>query len=114
MRLLSIAALLLGTLLAGTAGAQPLAPPGGPVVDIYVDQPVAPRADCKQQGDRPRKHGKHGKRKLSPALRAALIEQFDRDGDGRLTGPEKKQAKKFVKQQRKQHRQHRQDERQGF
>lgn len=43
-------------------------------------------------------------------MKAKLIARFDRDGDGRLTGQERRAAKRFVKRMRMQrmHRQHRQ------
>ena len=88
-------ALLFSSLLAGSALAQPappLAPPSGPVAQ------GAPRgADVQAR--------RGGHRRIPPALRAMLIQRFDRDGDGRLTGPERKQAKRFVIKHRRQLRQ---------
>ena len=102
-RLTTFAILLLSTVLCGVAAAQPsgppLAPPSGPVdpgqpgVRIQVDRSM--RMDRRgQRGD--------VKRRIPPALRAQLIARFDRDGDGRLTGPERRQAKKFLRHLRKQ------------
>ncbi len=88
-------ALLFSSLLAGSALAQPappLAPPSGPVAQ------GAPRG-----ADVQARHGGH--RRTPPALRAMLIQRFDRDGYGRLTGPERKQAKRFVVKHRRQLRQ---------
>lgn len=111
--------LALSTLLAGAAiaqpGATPVAPPSGP-----VDPYLAPRADQPDQlrrgpADRvgrqrmggPRQGGKRmgqaqGQRRLPPALRARLIARFDQNGDGRLTGPERRAAKRFVRELRQQ------------
>lgn len=99
---LLLAASLLTTLLLGSAAAQsgpPLAPPSGPV------DPAGPRVfdrrpDHESMGPR-RQRGMHGQR-MRPALRAALIARFDRDGDGRLTGPEKQRAKRFVRRHQRQ------------
>ncbi len=88
-------ALLFSSLLAGSALAQPappLAPPSGPVAQ-----------GAPQGADVQARRGRH--RRIPPALRAMLIQRFDRDGDGRLTGPERKQAKRFVVKHRRQLRQ---------
>lgn len=88
-------ALLFSSLLAGSALAQPappLAPPSGPIAQ-----------GAPQGADVQARRGGH--RRLPPALRAMLIQRFDRDGDGRLTGPERKQAKRFVVKHRRQLRQ---------
>lgn len=37
-------------------------------------------------------------RRLPPQLRARLIAVFDRNGDGRLDGPERRAARRFVRQ----------------
>jgi hypothetical protein len=90
MRLL-LPFVLVGALFAGTATAQPvLQPPSGPVAR------EAPHA----------KH-MHGRHRLPPRVRAALIARFDRDGDGRLTGRERKQAKRFILRMRRHHQQQR-------
>lgn len=88
-------ALLFSSLLAGSALAQPappLAPPSGPIAQ-----------GAPQGADAQARRGGH--RRLPPALRAMLIQRFDRNGDGRLTGPERKQAKRFVIKHRRQLRQ---------
>jgi len=107
---LLLSALLLGSLLLGSAAAQPtLAPPSGPVpADPYAQPgeyrtgPGGTGAGHQRMGQR---HGKaqragQGQRRMKPRLRAALIARFDHDGDGRLTGRERAQAKEFVKRQR--------------
>lgn len=94
LRTLLVPALLLSTLLVGTAAAQsapPLAPPSGPVVDRQPRPPGRPPAGAHPGTGRP-----------SRGLRAALIARFDRDGDGRLTGRERVRAKRFVMRQRHQ------------
>ena len=42
--------------------------------------------------------GQHlGKHRLPPRVRARLVAMFDRNGDGRLEGPERRAARRFVK-----------------
>ncbi len=89
--------LLLG---AGIAHADRFAAPAP--VDPYAEAapvapfaavPVAPFADAPPVDTfaPPRKHGKRGR------LRQALVQQFDRDGDGRLRGTERKQAARALR-----------------
>ncbi|MBK9036469.1 MAG: hypothetical protein IPL61_35355 [Myxococcales bacterium] len=97
---------LLSALLGGAAAAQPappLAPPGGPVRPAGPDDTARPRGP----GDRPGRDARAGDRqgRLPPALRQLLLARFDRDHDGRLTGRERQQAKRFVKRHRRQLRQ---------
>lgn len=107
-------ALLVTSLLTGSALAQggpPLNPPSGPVQagpDSQAQAPrrgpglhddsVGPRAGMRgQRGQR----GMRGQRqRLPPAVKAMLVQRFDRNGDGRLTGPERIRAKRFLKHQR--------------
>jgi len=49
------------------------------------------RAECAQQPERAER-----KAQRRAARRAELIQRFDADGDGRLTGPERRQAKRAV------------------
>ncbi len=96
---LLLAALILGSILVGTAAAQPgaLAPPSGPV---QVDH--GPRHHDRDHARQPRARDRRAR--ISPQVRAALIARFDRNGDGRLTGPERRRAKKFVMRHRHQRR----------
>lgn len=125
--------ILLGSLLLGTAAAQPLNPPSGPVpADPYAQaagpgDAYGPRAGFERRGRGERRErgmmrgdrgerGERGARAGKPgrAIRAQLIARFDRDGDGRLTGPERKRAKRFVMKHRRQLREQRQHQRGGF
>ncbi len=71
--------------------AQPQAGPGGW---------MGPRGPMAGPGRMQRDGARAGKRHLPPRLRARLVAMFDRDGDGRLQGPERRAAKKFVRQLR--------------
>jgi|JI10StandDraft_1071094.scaffolds.fasta_scaffold02843_12 hypothetical protein len=111
--------LALSTLLTGAAiaqpGATPVAPPSAPV-DPYLapraDQPdqlrrgPADRMGRQRMGQRAqggkRMGQAQGQRRLPPALRARLLQRFDQNGDGRLTGPERRAAKRFVRHLRQQ------------
>lgn len=92
--------LIVSLILAGgasTALADQLAPSSGF---------VGPGADRAQgpgmQGPGVQRH----RHRLPPQVRRHLLQRFDRDGDGRLDGRERRAAKRFVKRMRHQHRQH--------
>ncbi len=104
-------ALLVGLLVAGGAsaaladqpGPAPQAPPSGPVEAAPFDpyqQPPGPgmQGQRGQMGQRGEMQGQ--KRQL----KAQLVQRFDRDGDGRLTGPERRAAKRFAMRLRHQRR----------
>lgn len=109
-RTLLLSALLLGSLFLGTAAAQPLAPPSGPVPAAGPADPYArPMRPDRMQGP-----GQQRRHRLPPALRAALLQRFDRNGDGRLTGRERMQAKRFVMKHRRELKQQRRQARGGM
>lgn len=105
---LSLALLLGGTAVAH-ANPPGATPPAAPMAPYGVDAPQfdgagrgprgamarGPRAG--HPGERGRRAGKH---RLPPRLRARLVAMFDRDRDGRLEGPERREARQFVKQLR--------------
>lgn len=99
-------ALTVALLLGGTAVAH-ANPPGltpGPAPQGAPQDQLGPDADwAGPQGPMARGPGRGqgvGRaiaRRLPPQLRARLIARFDRDGDGRLEGPERQAAKRFVR-----------------
>jgi len=94
-------ALLLTSLLTGSALAQggpPLNPPSGPVQAGPADDGAGPRPGMR--GQRGQRGMRAGRPRLPPAVKAMLVQRFDRNGDGRLTGPERIRAKRFLKKQR--------------
>ncbi len=111
--------LLVGLLLAGgasTALADQFAPPSGP---------VGPGPGPGMQGPGMQGQGMQGpgtqrqrhRHRLPPQVRQQLLQRFDRDGDGRLTGRERRAAKRFVlrlRHQLRQDRQHGRQQPQGF
>ena len=95
-------ALTVALLLGGTAVAH-ANPPGLTPGPASQDQ-LGPDADrAGPQGPRVRgpgdgqRAGRAIARRLPPRLRARLIARFDRNGDGRLEGPERQAAKRFVR-----------------
>lgn len=96
-RIVLAVALLLG----GTAVAHANPPgltPGPEAQDPYRE--LGPRAERGERGPglRQQHRGPRAQRhRLPPRLRAMLVQRFDRDGDGRLQGPERRAAKRFVR-----------------
>src|SRR4051812_47340489 len=92
-------ALAVALLLGGTSVAS-ANPPGmtpGPIPQGMEPGPRMERDGQRMQrdGQRDGQRGRH--RRLPPQLRARLLAMFDRDGDGRLQGPERRAAKQFVR-----------------
>jgi hypothetical protein len=103
---------LLSLLLAATASADPYyGPPGGyaqPPAGVLVPVAPVPMPMPVEAGPPPR-----GPRANAP-LRAAILERFDRDGDGRLSRAERRHAIRALRRMtRKMARQEAKAERRG-
>jgi hypothetical protein len=115
MKRIAIAvALLLGGTAVAHANPPGLTPGPAPIdvdVDIDVgpggrggpgwDGPSGPMARGERgpmaRGERGPRGARMGQHRLPARLRARLVQMFDRDGDGRLQGPERRAARRFVK-----------------
>lgn len=100
---LTVALLLGGTAVAhaNPPGMSPGPAPQAPQPEAGAGAWMGPRAPMAGGPGRAQRDGaRAGKRHLPPRLRARLVAMFDRDGDGRLQGPERRAAKKFVRQLR--------------
>lgn len=110
--ILALALLLGGTAVAhadpgGPPGLTPGPAPQGPMAPYADGGPGAygPGAYGPQRGAQPgrmqrgpRGGARMGRHRLPPRVRARLVQMFDRDGDGRLQGPERREARRFVRQ----------------
>lgn len=74
-----------------------------PAAGPWARGPMAERGPMAQRGPRggrgpmAQRGSRAGKHRLPPQLRARLVAMFDRDGDGRLQGPERRAARRFVR-----------------
>jgi hypothetical protein len=117
---LAVALLLGGTAVANAEQYGPSGPPGltpaAPEAQPAPDGPGFGARDGRWMGERGQRMGERGQRmgergqrmgqrgqrmgrhRLPPAVRARLVQMFDRDGDGRLQGPERRAARRFARQ----------------
>ncbi len=98
--ILTVAFLLGGTAVASAnpPGLTPGPAPQGPMQDQFGPDAGGPRGPMARGPGRGQRAGRAIARRLPPQLKARLIARFDRDGDGRLQGPERRAAKRFVRQ----------------